>query len=317
MPQLGLMIGARTCTRLVVEVGFVSDYPDFDFDSTQNQAWEEFSRRLDEVISVMDATADLTISVASTDDDAQRSGIRFSVIAPSLIAAYVLAAHATDAEKARLQDLGWNPPDGEHEQFHTVVDQEASADLARLATDTLSGVFCVLHPIFLEPDQLAEILKGESTWTPLAPRPLSKEETSIRPANQLELDGLVDEVLRRKFGHPPLRNEQGDVAIRVGSTMVFLRSTSDAAELMLFSPLVHDVSGRSRACEVLNDLNVESRFGRFALHRDRVYVQISVPAQPFVPAHLHQALRAVSQIADGIDDELASRLGGRTTFPAV
>ena len=104
------------------------------------------------------------------------------------------------------------------------------------------------------------------------------------------------------------------MAIRVGSTMVFLRSTPDGAELVLFSALVHDVTGRSRACEVLNDLNVESRYGRFALHRDRVFVQLSVAAQPFVPAHLHQALSALSQIADGIDDELATKLGGRTTF---
>ena len=60
---------------------------------------------------------------------------------------------------------------------------------------------------------------------------------------------------------------------------------------------------------------VPARYGRFALHRDRVYVQLAVAAKPFVPAHLHQALRVVSQIADGIDDELAAKLGGRTTFP--
>ena len=30
---------------------------------------------------------------------------------------------------------------------------------------------------------------------------------------------------------------------------------------------------------------------------------------------LRQALRALSQIADGIDEELATKLGGRTTFP--
>jgi len=39
-----------------------------------------------------------------------------------------------------------------------------------------------------------------------------------------------------------------------------------------------------------------------------------VPTQPFVPAHLQQALRVLSRIADGIDDALASKLGGRTTF---
>ena len=78
---------------------------------------------------------------------------------------------------------------------------------------------------------------------------------------------------------------------------------------------MHEVAGRSRACEVLNVLNTVSRYCRFALHMDRVFVQVSVPARPFVPAHLRQALVAISQVADGIDDELAARLSGRTTFP--
>lgn len=46
--------------------------------------------------------------------------------------------------------------------------------------------------------------------------------------------------------------------------MVFVRTTPDASELLLFAALVHDVEGRSRAVEVLNDLNVQSRYGRFA-----------------------------------------------------
>jgi hypothetical protein len=77
---------------------------------------------------------------------------------------------------------------------------------------------------------------------------------------------------------------------------------------------VHDVAGRSRAAEVLNDLNVEARWVKFQLIRDRVFVSISVLSRPFVPAHLHQAVRILSDVADGIDDELAAKLKGRTTF---
>ena len=65
---------------------------------------------------------------------------------------------------------------------------------------------------------------------------------------------------------------------------------------------------------MINDLNVESRWVKFQLVRDRVFVTTSVPARPFVPAHLHQALRVMSQVADGVDDELAAKLDGRTTF---
>jgi hypothetical protein len=53
---------------------------------------------------------------------------------------------------------------------------------------------------------------------------------------------------------------------------------------------------------------------KFQLVRDRVFVITSVPAKPFVPAHLHQAVQVMSEVADGVDDELAAKLGGRTTF---
>ena len=77
---------------------------------------------------------------------------------------------------------------------------------------------------------------------------------------------------------------------------------------------MHDVEGRSRATEVLNDLNVEARWVKFQLVRDRVFVTFSVLARPFVPEHLHHAVRVLSEVADGIDDELAAKLHGRTTF---
>jgi hypothetical protein len=65
---------------------------------------------------------------------------------------------------------------------------------------------------------------------------------------------------------------------------------------------------------VLNDLNVEARWVKFQLIRDRVFVTLSVLSEPFVAAHLRQAVRILSDVADGIDNELAAKLNGRTTF---
>ena len=138
---------------------------------------------------------------------------------------------------------------------------------------------------------------------------------AVLPADRDHLDALVETELGAAFGHPPIRDEEGDIVIRVGSTLVFLRTAADAQDVVLFSAVVHDVAGgRSRATEVLNDLNVESRWVKFQLVRDRVFVITSVPARPFVPAHLHQAVQVMSDVADGVDDELAAKLGGRTTF---
>lgn len=285
----------------------MADIEDFDLDRTTTMAWEAFTDRLEDVLSVMDSTADLTISVS-------RSGATFDVppaIRFSAVRDGVIEATLLGPDDARLAELGWVPCDDGTERV--VAEQEDARRLAEITTSTLAQVMGVLHPVFLEPDQLAELLSGIPKGEEGIPEPDARGV--VKPGSQDELDAMVDVELTRIFGHPPMRNTDGDVAIRVGSTMIFLRSTPDSRELVLFAALVHDVSGRSRACEVLNDLNVEARYCRFALHRDRVFVQLSVFTQPFVPEHLQHALEAISAVADGIDDELASRLSGRTTFP--
>lgn len=285
----------------------MSDIEDFDLDRATSLAWESFTLRLAEVLSVMDATGDLTISVAASGATQNvPPAVRFSVTAPGIVEATLLGP-----DDARLTALGWQSWDDGTQRVSR--DQESAGELAEIVTATVSEVLGVLHPVFLEPDQLAELLSGLPDAEPAKSEPESA--VAVVPGSREELDGLVDDALAGWFGHPPLRDEDGDVAIRVGSTMLFLRSTPDFKELLVFAVLVHDVSGRSRACEVLNDLNTEARYCRFALHRDRVFVQMSLFARPFVPAHLKQALKALSKVADGIDDELATRLSGRTMFP--
>ena len=285
----------------------MADIEDFDLDRTTQLAWDEFTERLAEVLSVMDATSDLCISVvANRTEAAEPPVIRFSSPEPDTIVATLLGV-----DLPVLAEMGWQ--EVRANEYRVVHDQEDTASLARLVTRTMTEALGAIHPVFLEPDQLADILKPSPPATSRVGR-VPGPFGIIMPTSREELDAVVDAELTEAFGHPPMRDTQGDVAIRIGSTMLFLRSTPDFQELVLFAVLVHEVAGRSRACEVLNDLNTESRYCRFALHVDRVFVQVSVPARPFVPAHLRQALVAISQMADGIDDELASRLSGRTTF---
>lgn len=285
----------------------MTDIEDFDLEASTSQAWDDFTARLDEILSVMDASEDLTIAVARSRKRAHEvASITYSVVGPDL-----LEATLTAPDSPGLAELGWTSVGpGEHRMS---VHQEQTRQLAEVTVKTMSTVLEVLHPAFLEPDQLAEILSPGGVGLPVEPPEGSTE--AFLPANQGELDELVAGELGQVTGHAPLRNAQGDLAVRVGSTVVFLRSTPDCREVVLFSPLVHDVAGRSRAVEVLNDLNVEARYCRFALHRDRVFVQLSVFARPLVLAHLRQALEHISGVADAIDDELAARLAGRTTYP--
>lgn len=300
---------------------------DFDLDRATDQAWAEFSIRLSDVIAHLDPDARLTIGAIATEQEGQAPFVSFSCTAERDVIAEA-AANAVLSEEfqlsadqlSALEAMGWRPPNVDDEvptpNFWRREPQENSAALAEAAVAVLRGIVQVPHPAFLAPDQLAEILTPPSTaeLPPVGAALPEPDLTVVRAGSYTELDRLVGEDLTAALGHPPLRDDDGDYAIRVGSTMVFVRPVSDAQEVLVFAAVVHEVDGRSRAMEVLSDLNAEARFVRFLLIRDRVFVSLSLFAQPFVPAHLRQALETVSLVADRIDEHLAARLRGRTTF---
>jgi hypothetical protein len=275
---------------------------------------------------MIDESADLTIGTGSAGDGAPF--LRLSSPRPHLVRGEA-ASNAVLGEDfqlrpdqlARMEALGWQPPAVEDDRaganFWFEQHQDNADRISELAVGALRDVYGVQHPIFLAPDQLAELLQPTPTpveGTAVALLAPEHDQLPLIPRDQRHLDELVDAELGQMFGYPPIHDNEGDVAIRVGSTMLFLRTASDAQEVVVFAAVVHDVAGRSRAAEVLNDLNVEARWVKFQLVRDRVFVTVSVLARPFVPAHLHQAVKILAETADGIDDELAVKLGGRTTF---
>lgn len=300
------------------------EYDDFDLDRSTEQAWRNFAERLSEVISVMDDSHDLTIGSIATGAETVPF-VRFRSVSRDLMRAEAASNGVLGedyqlgpGQLAAFEEQGWHAPMSEGRDatpnFWIQLPQEESDRLANLAIGALRDIYGIQHPVFLAPDQLAEILQPR-------PRPLmgtsefdAEDVTAILPVSHEHLDDMVETELTEMFGHRPLRDSEGDIALRVGSTMLFLRTSADHREVIVFAAVVHDVEGRSRAMEILSDLNAEVRLVKFQLIRDRVFVSLSVFAHPFVPAHLHQAVRMMSEVADGIDDELAVRLRGRTTF---
>ena len=315
----------------------MADIDDFDLDRSTAQAWAEFQSRLSEVISMIDDSADLTIGTESEGNgpppfvrlSSPRQGvIRCEAASNAALGDdFQLSAELVGA----MERLGWQPASAGEDQAPASQSTQASANfwielpqvesdrVSELAVAALRDVYGVQHPVFLAPDQLAEVLQPAppliETDPPIKVLELERADlTPTMPRDQQHLNDLVDAELAEMYGHRPIRDAEGDVAIRVGSTMLFLRTSRDGQEVVIFAAVVHDVAGRSRAAEVLNDLNVEARWVKFQLVRDRVFVTISVLSRPFVPAHLHQAVRILSDVADGIDNELAAKLNGRTTF---
>jgi len=315
----------------------MADIDDFDLDRSIAQAWAEFQSRLSEVISLIDDTADLTIGTES-GGSGPPPFVRLSSPRPGVVRCEAASNAVLGGDfqlsaelLSEMERLGWQPPTvgGEPRSatqsaeptanFWIELPQVESDRMSELAVAALRDIYGVQHPVFLAPDQLAEALQPApaAVESDSSIKVVEVDETDLRstmPRNQQHLNDLVDAELAEIYGHLPIRDAEGDVAIRVGSTMLFLRTSADGQEVVLFAPVVHDIAGRSRAAEVLNDLNVEARWVKFQLIKDRVFVTISVLSRPFVPAHLRQAVRILSDVADGIDNELATKLNGRTTF---
>lgn len=297
------------------DLSLTNDVSDFDFDRSALESWRLFAERLGEVLSVMDAGATLAIGSLALNGE-RTPHVRFTCLSDGILVAEVTTDGLAADAGAALEASGWEAVADHPGTYARRGTQEEPDDLAVAASTALREVHGVQHPALLAPDQLADIL----TPTPregvgLAPyEPQRIEPILARTAS--ELDAALEGELTLFLGHEPLRDRSGDLALRVGSTMMFVRPAPDAQEVLLFAPMVHDVEGRSRAMEVLSDLNTEARWVRFQLIRDRVYVSMSVPADPLIPAHFQRALGIVSLISDTMDEALAEKLRGRTTFPS-
>jgi len=286
---------------------------EFDFDRSVEQAWRRFAVRLAEVLSMMDETEPLTLQ---SSEAAGEWLVRFSQETRNIITARVAGAvrgtPLTPAQGKQLAAWGWQAtPAG----FEITSDQDHCGPLADAVVQVLRQVFSVEHPVFLDSNVLTEILQEPPASPIIGGAGGTYEETlAYTLTDEVQLAAAVSEELSVIFGTAPLRDQDGDFAVRVGSTMIFVRIPSDAKEVRLFSVLVHDVSGRSRAAEVLNDVNAHARWVRFSLVRDKIIATMSLWAAPFVPAHLRQAITEMANVSDGVDDLLASSLQGKTTF---
>ncbi|WP_420752735.1 T3SS (YopN, CesT) and YbjN peptide-binding chaperone 1 [Rhodococcus sp. O3] len=140
----------------------------------------------------------------------------------------------------------------------------------------------------------------------------SLEELWVVPVDTEDDDALRDAVRRilaDVLDEAPEPDEDGDLPIWLGDVITYASVDAEDAVVELRTFLVERIAGRTRAAEVLGDLQSEWPDFKFVLHKDRVTAEQRVPASPLVPMHL---IRAVGAIVPLVEEArvLASRLGG-------
>lgn len=179
----------------------------------------------------------------------------------------------------------------------------------------------VPHPVFLRSETQGSPPRepgGEDAAGSFVPAPrrsgpgeASPGPAAVYPRDRDHLCRLVDEALAPLVGESPHHDEDGDVAVVSGSSVLYVRVLERVPAVEVFCELVHEVGDRQRAEFEVNVLNRDLRFGRFVLDDDRVLMTLTLPAYPFAPTHLREMLAMLTSSVDRLDDDLVRRVGGR------
>ncbi|GAB3817462.1 hypothetical protein GCM10027605_68200 [Micromonospora zhanjiangensis] len=111
-------------------------------------------------------------------------------------------------------------------------------------------------------------------------------------------------------------DSDGDIGIRAGSAMIFVRVQENPPLIDVFSPLLSGIQPTETLYRRLSDLTNGMVIGRIYCTGDTVWASIPVFGHEFQPTHLLIALRAMIELADDLDDQLRQEFGGSRFFGA-
>jgi hypothetical protein len=114
------------------------------------------------------------------------------------------------------------------------------------------------------------------------------------------------------------RDPDGDIRIRYGSTMCFVRGIEDPPSVRLFAPMVIDVPQTPALLADLNDINLNITVGR-VVHTpaNEVLFSLELYGEQLTVEIIRASLDAATTIADHFDHQLQSRFGGKTLYAEV
>src|SRR5262245_65354626 len=107
---------------------------------------------------------------------------------------------------------------------------------------------------------------------------------------------------------------EGDVGIRSGSAMVFVRVRDEPPLVDVFSPVLTDVKANEKLYVRLSELTHRMPIGRLYFSGETVWASVPVFGRDFQPTHLMLAVQVMTGLADELDDRLHGEFGGKRFF---
>jgi hypothetical protein len=319
-----------------------------DLRSKVAEAWQEFARSLVTSLPQLPVGAKLDITLdptASGTGDAIYEVQIIAVDGPELAAAAVGNAELPDgyrldrAAVGQLVALGWSPPGvvpGLGSSFGLRLPVGDVGKLAVIVSRTLRDVYGSPHPAFLTytaivpdgtelhlpPLGAARLLaEGESGQD----GELDDEDPTERALARLGDDLYGDMTLAERVAAVVASllkttpdalsvDPDGDIGIRSGSAMVFVRVRDNPPLVDVFSPVLTDIEPTEKLYTRLSELTNRMPIGRLYCTSDTVWASVPVFGRDFQPTHLMLAVQVMTGLADELDDRLHGEFGGKRFF---
>lgn len=278
-------------------------------EQAHDEAWRELRRRLADHLAAMEHGDELGIAV----DDGSGE-------VPAYVYAEVDDHSCLQLESVGASGLGepWLTGE-EHDEDDPVFDvvlPQRECDLAAALLVTVLRDGC-RHPAFLTSRQLElDGLRWEPPTRPLPPR-RPKVLTDDAPLAVLvedrdHLQQMVDATITEMLGkHPIAHDEDGDVPVPAGESVVWVQVLPDRPSVGLMAILVDDIADTEAAEREVPGLQARLPYLQVRVVGDRILVRHEICAVPFAPRQLAGVLARLCAEIDDIAGEVAGRVGGR------
>lgn len=212
-------------------------------------------------------------------------------------------------EQLRTAGLGREPADGNDMTYLRSL--RNTATLRRIVLAAFHRFGEPADPAPPSPSRASSEVSGPRIEEPAGAPTLAVDgdEVTAQVAHQ------VLDLLRRISDQPDLEpDEDGDVALRFGSSAVFVRVFGIPPVVRVYAPTLAEVPSDGRVLDILNNLNCDTSFTKWLQLDDTIFAAVDLFAFPLVEAHVLHACQVVGDTADQLDDQLQEVLGGKTFF---
>ncbi len=219
------------------------------------------------------------------------------------------AMHLSEVDEQRLVALGWQQPVGETRPNWWYDAELAEIDVVvSMSLGTLRAVLGVVHPRFLASEHL---------WPPtprgrtIPPKPKQRQFQIGSPTDRDDLLEMVTRVLAHPSAPASFIDDDGDFAISIGATPIWVRVREDRAALTVFSFLATEIPEQAPARREVDILNRAHEGTQFYYAGDSLIASREIVALPFVARHLLATLKTMAGLVDSLAPDAVLRLDAR------